>query len=558
MTTQAKKIPIKKIITNPKYYPRLKVDQQRILEFVEAMECGEHYPPIKVVFDKKTGMYILLDGKHRLEARILRGEVEILADVFSISEEHWLMAAARFNSKSSKPLKGEEIKQIIIQAWLAGIKDTDVIAREMNCSVRYVEKMLKPIRDEKRDKIKEEILELHQQGMSQRKIASEVGLSLCSINMAIKSNEKNNNDPAQISDEDILRLPDNPPEAPQVFYKRTEFVYRTPKDNNDIRILNESMKESDPDHKEIYPINSMEMASHEAGQEMSESEKRACIQDESIKKPTEDISKASATPLDENNDDKQLSNSPEKSGSNFKDEAPINPTQTAPLSVDIQPHNENSPVKKTMPYPTYLDQIDAYNKLPIQHQHVIRAMELAKHYKVDIIDIAKEINEPVIWTRKVLVAATALSLMHSDKLNDASSVETLIGINFDTAKLIQCALSFRTMLCPVSPDMEQWVKNNFSSKDLDLILSLVDANKNDLPHLLKGETPPKETNRFKSLPEDYKAQLEAGIALLRELRDHTKNKRFNSDSAKQLLAHLNKNVTVINEIVDGLREDKLL
>jgi hypothetical protein len=186
-------------------------------------------------------------------------------------------------------------------------------------------------------------------------------------------------------------------------------------------------------------------------------------------------------------------------------------------------------------------------------------MELAKQYKVNILDIAKEIGEPPLWTKKVLVSAIALSLMNGERLSDISSVETMIGIDFNTAEAIQALLPFQSMLCPVAPEMEQWMKDNLSSQDLDMILELVDVKENDLPYLLKGETPPAlKKNRFEELPASYKEQLQAYIALLRELRDHAKNKRFNQDSAKQLLVHLNKNVTVINEIVQGLREDKLL
>jgi hypothetical protein len=120
-------------------------------------------------------------------------------------------------------------------------------------------------------------------------------------------------------------------------------------------------------------------------------------------------------------------------------------------------------------------------------------------------------------------------------------------------------LPFHNMLCPVVPEMEQWIKDNLSSQDLDVILELVDVKKKDLPYLLKGEKPPEpKRNCFEQLPDAYKKQLQAYITVLREIRDHAKNKRFNQDSAKQLMVHLNKNVTVINEIFDGLREDRLV
>ncbi len=603
MSTHPVEILIKNIKTDPLYYPRFQPDLERIKEFVEAMECGEHFPPIKVAKDEAKGFYMLLDGKHRLEAKKLRGEEKIAVDVFPIQKAHWLMAAARFNSKSSKPLQPDEIKQIIIGSWHNGIKDTDEIAREMGRTVRYVEMVLKPIRDEERNKREEKILDLHQQGMSQRQIASEIGLSLCCINITLKSNEENNNESILNPNEDIPGTPDEVPGVDQVFYKRNDFVFRTPCENNNINILNGIPEKSSQDSEKSTPINPMKGEPDEG------------FNDETFLNPNEDISGAifesHGTP-DEDNHIDELNIPPEKSGLDCELTSPINSTerqldtpsatdkvfpkrsnfvletldenyhineldiQTQKSAPDCEiihcqnsiqtslppsnsgPYNNTDHTQKTTRYPSYLDQIDFYRELPVQSQHAIRVMELAKKYKMDIIDMVKEIDEPVIWIRKVLVAAMALSLMRGDKLDDASSVETLIGISFDIARCIQSALPFQTMLCPISPDMEQWAKDNLSPKDLDLILSLVEVNKNDLPHLLKGETPPKKTNCFKALPDCYKDQLQTSIAVLRELRDHAKNKRFNGDSAKQLLSHLNKNVMVINEIVDGLREGKLL
>jgi hypothetical protein len=294
----------------------------------------------------------------------------------------------------------------------------------------------------------------------------------------------------------------------------------------------------------------MEMQSHETAS------------DESVFNISEDISEAPGEYPEASagiNAIHELIDSSDKSSPNCESETPISETQTAPPPVvDIEPHNDSCPVKKSTPYPSYLDQIDAYNEFPAHSQHAIRAMELAKHYKMDIVDIAKEINEPLIWIRKVMLSAMALSLMRGDKIDDASRVETLMGIEFNVIQCIQRMLVFQKMLDPISRDMERWVKNNLSQQDLDLLLSLVEANQNDFPHLLKGEAPPPGTKRYQKLPDSYKDRLQVCIAVFRELRDHTKNDRFNSGAAKQLTGHLNKNVIVINEIFDGLRERNLL
>ncbi|PIP41054.1 MAG: hypothetical protein COX19_04405 [Desulfobacterales bacterium CG23_combo_of_CG06-09_8_20_14_all_51_8] len=545
MARKSTKILIKKIVTDQRYYPRFEVDQERVKEFVEAMEYGEHFSPIKVVRDPKTGLYILLDGKHRLEGYILRGEVEILADILFIPEEHWLMASARFNSKSSKPLTANETKKIIIFTWNTGIKDTDEIAREMGCTVRYVEMVIKPVRDEERLKRKEVISELNEQGMSQREIASKLCLSVGYINKALKLNDDDSGkETLQNPKREFSEIPGESSDAGQVFTKRSNFVLETPCENNNISELDHSTEKSDQNLTAEAPITSPER----------ELETPA-VTDEVFTKRSDFVLR---TP-DENYNISELETKPQKS---TPDSPKIHPETSKPAGST--PGNDSQNKKpglpqKTSPYPTYIDQIDFYHELSTQGQHAIRAMELAKKYKVDIVDIAKEIDEPLLWTKKVLVAAIALSLMNGDKLNDASSVETMIGIDLDIARAIQAMLPFHTMLCPVAPEMEQWIKDNLSSQDLDMILELVDVDKKDLPYLLKGEAPPPpKKNCFEELPTDYREQLQAYIAVLREIRDHVKNKMFNEDSAKQLMVHLNKNVTVINEIVDGLREEKLL
>jgi hypothetical protein len=213
--------------------------------------------------------------------------------------------------------------------------------------------------------------------------------------------------------------------------------------------------------------------------------------------------------------------------------------------------------KEATPYPSYLDQIKFFRELPLRSQHAIRAMELAKKYKIDIIDMIDEIDEPVIWIRKVMVAATALALMHGNKLGDARRVQALFGIDIDIARCIQKALSFKTMLHPIFPEMERWFKDNLSSSDFEVIAAIAGADKCDLPYLLKGQTPPAKWSIYNEFPDSHKDQLQECIAVFREIRNCVKNRMVNQDSARQMLIHLNKNITAINEIFEILREKGL-
>jgi hypothetical protein len=624
MSTHPVEILISKILIKPEYYPRFQTDPERIKEFVEIMECGGTFPPVKLAKDEATGFYVLLDGKHRIEAYKLRGVDKIFAFILPVKKEHWLMTAARFNSKSSKPLTPEEIKQIIIQSWENGIKDTDEIAREMGCTVRYIEKILKPIRDEERNKREEKILELRQQGKAQRAIASEVGLALSAINKTLKSHddaksetspesnevfsgmhsafhepndenfnsnlahpgndEDDNNDffneQIKHSQEPHVEKPDNT----LVFSKRTQFVLRTLGETDKNNLLNNSTEESGSDVASPTPISTLPLndkTESDTGQieHIIKESKEFC---EDGKNDPPQISDPQGSDNILNTDLCQKSNRlisgvPDKSydsekektiglqkilpekqksnGDNFPTATPIekNPILGVANSPALPAQEE-----KYTPYPSYLDQIAFYREIPVQGQQVMRAMELAKKYKLDIIDIVDEINKPPQWIKKVLVAAIALSLMNGKKLDNASRVETLLRIDFNIARYIQNALPFHRMLCPIAPEMEHWFKDNLTATDLDLIAALSKADKRDLPYFLKGETPPPKTPCFKQLPGSYKEHFQTSAGVLNEIREHARNKMFNHDSAKELLIHLNINQTAMNEIFDALREGIML
>jgi predicted transcriptional regulator len=538
MSTQAVEILIKNIKTDPEYYPRFQPDQERIKEFVEAMECGEYFPPVKVAKGEGKGVYILLDGKHRLEAKKLLGETKTLVNIFPVKKEHWLMTAARFNSKSSKPLHPDEIKKIIIESWHNGIKDTAEIAEEMGRTVRYIEMVLKPVRDEERDQRDESILKLHQQGMSQRQISSQIGITQSVVNKSLKLNSDHNKKQSQkITDITANDLLNND----EVIAKRNDFVLRSPEKNCNFNNLIMSAKKSDQIHAPIIP-KIPEIPKLAENDKMVFSGNQFEFDSQEAKSP-------SVLSLDES---WQTNKNDSEASVKISAQTPVSIT-SSPVDTACSLKGAKPAIKKS-PFPTYLDQIDFYHKLPKQSQHAMRTMELARTYKLDIIDMTREINEPVSWIRKILIAAIAIVLMPGNHFDIASSVEKLLGINFEITRCIQQALPFKKMLCPVSPDMEDWMANNISERDLKIIATLVNAKTTDLLYLIKGALPPPKKNYFEELPDNYKDHLQSHVVVLRELRNHAKNQMFNGDSAKQLMVHLNKNVTVINEIFDGLRE----
>ena len=168
-------VSLNKITQDQGIYPRFHTDIKRIDLFSELLDCETNFPPIKVV--RENGYYILLDGVHRLEAYKKTNKRSIKAQVWDVPKCHRRLAAARFNNNSSQPLMAEELQKTIRDAYeIDEIKDTAEIAHELGCSERYVRKILKPLRDRAKEELENRVKRLRDEGASQKKVATEVGV----------------------------------------------------------------------------------------------------------------------------------------------------------------------------------------------------------------------------------------------------------------------------------------------------------------------------------------------------------------------------------------------
>ena len=188
-------VSLNKITQDQGIYPRFNTDYVRVYLFTELMEIGEKFPPVKVV--RNGDFYVLLDGNHRLEASKRLCKEKIAADVFDIPERLWRLAAARFNGKSSMPLKGDELKRVIENAWtIDKIRDTYEIAKELGCSDRYVRKVLKPIRDQERKELENKIRRMGDKGVSKKEAADKLDLSRATLYRIEKKSTNSQNETA--------------------------------------------------------------------------------------------------------------------------------------------------------------------------------------------------------------------------------------------------------------------------------------------------------------------------------------------------------------------------
>lgn len=72
---------INEIRVDEKLYPRERVEKNRVEEYSKAMKDGDIFPDIQIALFK--GQYLLVDGRHRLEAYRENGHEYLQTDVIS-------------------------------------------------------------------------------------------------------------------------------------------------------------------------------------------------------------------------------------------------------------------------------------------------------------------------------------------------------------------------------------------------------------------------------------------------------------------------------------------
>jgi len=112
-------LPIDQIVFLPEIYPRSLVDRERVTLFAELMTYGQVFPPLRVT--KNGDGYILLDGKHRLDALKAIGKTTAAIEVVRAEDKRtWKLRYAYFNREGSEPLSKKDLKRNIQSALQRG------------------------------------------------------------------------------------------------------------------------------------------------------------------------------------------------------------------------------------------------------------------------------------------------------------------------------------------------------------------------------------------------------------------------------------------------------
>jgi hypothetical protein len=103
-------ISLTQLMMSDEFQVRRKLDQATIARYENVLRSGATLPPVKVA--KVDGIFILVDGFHRVAARERLEEATVEAEVIETTrtEAYWLAASA--NLQHGLPLKPAEIHEV--------------------------------------------------------------------------------------------------------------------------------------------------------------------------------------------------------------------------------------------------------------------------------------------------------------------------------------------------------------------------------------------------------------------------------------------------------------
>lgn len=109
--SETKLIDVKSVITDKELYPREGWNHFTAFTYSQAMLAGAKFPPIVVALS--NGKYILVDGKHRLEAKVILKQDKIEAEVVAgWSRKQIYEEAVKRNTSHGKPLSVYERRKV--------------------------------------------------------------------------------------------------------------------------------------------------------------------------------------------------------------------------------------------------------------------------------------------------------------------------------------------------------------------------------------------------------------------------------------------------------------
>ena len=145
-------------------------------KYARQIEEGVEFEAIIVW--KRENEYWLVDGAHRLEAHRKAGKEKIKAIIREdIKDElEYRIEAIRYNLKHGVALKPEERIQNAQILYRLGVSE-EKLREVFGVSDRTIKRWLSPVKEEEKQRKKEEVKKLKEEGASVKEIAEKVGVS---------------------------------------------------------------------------------------------------------------------------------------------------------------------------------------------------------------------------------------------------------------------------------------------------------------------------------------------------------------------------------------------
>lgn len=167
---------------------RLSVNQDLVNEYAETIADWQHTAPLTVYLDS-DGVHWLADGFHRhgaaLKAKLSEVHVEIRTGDKRAAIEHSLSANAKHGQRRTAA-DLQKAYETAVALGLCAASDTEAVARLLACSTRRASDLTAQARAQGKEQQRAEILSRIDQGVSQREVAQQLGVSVGLVNNVVQ------------------------------------------------------------------------------------------------------------------------------------------------------------------------------------------------------------------------------------------------------------------------------------------------------------------------------------------------------------------------------------
>ena len=157
---------------------RENISDVTVITYAEHMLDGAEFPAITVFYDGAE--YWLADGFHRCAAYEKAGYTEVPADIRSGTQKDAVRFALKANATNGRPRTEGDMRRayhVAVEMGLCTDTDTDALAELISCTIRHARRLTEVAREKEKAARDAEIIRLKEDGLSNYKIADEVGVS---------------------------------------------------------------------------------------------------------------------------------------------------------------------------------------------------------------------------------------------------------------------------------------------------------------------------------------------------------------------------------------------